>query len=424
MIVYLDTNVYIGANYIFDRGKFATLSSRIADGTITVLYTTATIGEVMVHMKKTVEAGVNAYNRLLRKDLRCLCGDNTMGLEELSSESVINHLKFSLDEFLAMDGVKCISLNPLDAENLLHDYFNMVAPFEKKKPDEFKDAIMANAVKQYQSSCGQEVCIVSNDDGFRNAFAVDDNFLTFQFLSDFFKYYQKQSDLAEFERLITAALDDGEYENLFEEFCGELVIVRDCDSSLCECIESSIEDLVCSLSYIEEQDNKLYAIVDVEVDLSAHFTYRDDENSYYDPEDEQYLIEYFISANEKHRYSIEIKVLCAFSQDETQEHLLEEISIVSTKKLPTIELTDDTMYSFEETGNTFEESGDIEHCSECGQTIGKYTNVSCWDYYGNPICSKCAVSDSAGDICPACGRKVPHELMISGFCQSCSLEFD
>lgn len=424
MIVYLDTNVYIGANYIFDREKFATLRSRVEEGKITVLYTSATIGEVMVHMKQTVDAGVTAYNRLLRKDLACLRGDEVVGVEALSTESILEHLKSNLDEFLAMDGVECISLNPLDAEKLLDDYFNMVAPFEKKKPDEFKDAIMINAVKQYQASCGEEVCIVSSDEGFRKAFIGDDNFRTFEYISGFFKYYQKQDELAEFERLIVAALDDGEYDNVFEGYCEGLSIDRDCESSYWECVDSCVEGVTCSLSYIEEKDGKLYAIIDVEADLTAEFSYRDDDKSYYDKEDDQYLIEHFITTSEKHRPWIEVRVLCTFSKDEEQQHLLEDLSVVKAKRFPTLELTDDTMYSFEETGNSFEESEDIEYCSECSQIIGRYSDIDYWDYQGNPICSKCAVSNSHGEICPACGRKYPHELMMGAFCQACTLEMD
>ncbi len=38
---------------------------------------------------------------------------------------------------------------------------------------------------------------------------------------------------------------------------------------------------------------------------------------------------------------------------------------------------------------------------------------------GNPLCGDCMVTNEKGDICPTCGRKVPHELMNSGFCIDC-----
>ena len=41
------------------------------------------------------------------------------------------------------------------------------------------------------------------------------------------------------------------------------------------------------------------------------------------------------------------------------------------------------------------------------------------DYDDNPLCGDCMVTNEKGDICPTCGRKVPHELMNSGFCIDC-----
>lgn len=75
MIVYLDTNAYIGAKYIFDSDNFGTLKNLVAAGKIAVLYTSATIGEVKQHIKDDISAGVTKYNRILRNDMPVLNGD-------------------------------------------------------------------------------------------------------------------------------------------------------------------------------------------------------------------------------------------------------------------------------------------------------------------------------------------------------------
>lgn len=420
MIVYLDTNVYIGAKYMFDREKFATLQSRIKEGKITVLYTNATIGEVLKNLKENIEAGVLSYNRLLRNDLACLCGDEKEDLHSLDPEKVITQIKDKLDVFLGLDGVKCISLNPLDAEQLMGDYFHSVAPFEKKKPYEFKDAIMVNAVKQYQKECGEEICIVSSDSGFRSAFSGNSNFETFEFLGQFFKHYQhKQEELAALEVKISEAIERGDYDEIFKDYCSDLDVDRGTYSEW-ECEDKSIDEIHCSLSYIEECAGSIYATVDIELYLTADINYRDEDNSYYDHEDDQYLIENFITAIEKHCVLLDIRIECLFIKDDEGNQSLEDVKIVPAKRLMTLDIDDDTMFDYEEVSNTFEESEDVEYCSECKKIIGRYTDVMYFDYQGNSLCNDCAVSNSSGEICPTCGLKFPSELMVSGFCCNCA----
>ena len=69
MFVYLDTNVYYGAKFVFDRGKFETLKTLLNDGIIKVLYTSATKGEVLQHIEEDITKEITAYNRAIRKNL-------------------------------------------------------------------------------------------------------------------------------------------------------------------------------------------------------------------------------------------------------------------------------------------------------------------------------------------------------------------
>lgn len=79
MIVYLDTNAYIGAKYVFDSGNFGALNKLVVAGKVSVLYTSATLGEVKAHIQGDINATVIKYNRILRADnqkyniMRFLC---------------------------------------------------------------------------------------------------------------------------------------------------------------------------------------------------------------------------------------------------------------------------------------------------------------------------------------------------------------
>ena len=114
-------------------------------------------------------------------------------------------------------------------------------------------------------------------------------------------------------------------------------------------------------------------------------------------------------------------MVCEIEKTE-EEMTLKDFYVVEDKRHKYINLDENTMFDSEEIENTLHEEPDLEYCSECGSILGRTQNGAYSDYDGNPICINCAVSNSKGDICPMCGRKVPHEYMMSGFCKDCAPE--
>lgn len=422
MIVYLDTNAYLSAKYIFDSGNFGTLKNLVTAGKIAVLCTSATIGEVKQHIETDISAAVMKYNRLLRNDMPVLNGDPLYKLKNLDETQAINSVKDKLDEFISIDGVEQISLNPLDAEKLLDDYFNQISPFESKKPNEFKDAIMINAIKQFQGTAQKQICIVSNDEGFRKAFEGNKNFLTFKFLSSFLKHYNSESELAFISEFLSDRIINGDFDDVIKEYLLDFDIDRGYYSEW-HCDNGEIDEICCELLYIEEIDGKYIADISTDIEISIDITYRDEDTSYYDKEENAYLIEHFIHAIEKHHVTIAVTVVCDIEKDE-EELRLNDFNIVEDKRIKYINLDEDTMFDSEEIEKTLHEEPNLEYCSECGALLGRTQDGAYFDYDGNPLCSNCAVSNSKGDLCPMCGRKVPHEYMMSGFCKDCESEVD
>jgi len=423
VIVYLDTNTYIGAKYIFDSGNFGTLKKLVNTGEISVIYTSATIGEVKDHIQGDISAAVTKYNRTLRNDMPVLNEDPIYNLKTLDENQAISSVIDKLDEFVGLDGVEQISLNPLDAEKLLADYFNQNLPFESKKPNEFKDAIMINAIKQFQENSQSRVCIVSNDGGFRKAFEGSDNYITFEFLSGFLKHYNKtKEELAYISEFISNKIDDGDFDEIIKDYLSDFDIDRgyygewNIDSG-------NIDELCCELSYIEEANGKFIANIVADVEISIDITYRDENTSYYDKEEDTYLIENFIHAIENHRVAIIVAIECDIKND-ADDLSMNNFNVIEDKRHKYISLDEDTIIGSKEIENTLHEEPNLEYCSECGTLLGRTQDGAYVDYFGNPLCYKCAVSNSNGDICPMCGCKVPHEYMMSGFCRDCAPEAD
>lgn len=416
MKVYLDTNVYIGAKYKFDSGKLATLKNLVNSGKVIVLYTNATTGEVIKHLEEDVASNVTKYNHAVRKHMADLNEDNVCDVNELKVESVVTSVIEKLMDFQKLDGVKEIPLNPLNADKLFDDYLAGNPPFEAKKPNEFKDAIMINAVKNYQKSNGEQICIVSSDEGFRNAFQENNNFIVFKFLGEFLKYCNEKYEEKQITECIESEIEDGMFEEVIKNYLYDSNIWID----YYEQWEGDIEDIYnisSELLYVEKKENIIYAIILNEAEILLDITYRDENTSYYDKEDKKYLIENFIHATEKHKIKLETRVCCDIESSPDQEYLLQEFKIIEDKKKSyTIDLNDDTRISKEEISSTFEEP-DMDYCSQCGKKIFKFAEYE--DYEGRSVCSSCMKSDDKGEVCPECGRKISHEYMSSGFCQEC-----
>ncbi len=409
MIVYLDTNVYKAAKYIFDTGKLEAIKKLVKDGEIVVLYTDATIGEVYEHIREDITEQVNKYNKVVRKDLLTLKENGIYDISELDIEETIIKTKQKLTEFLELDNVKKIPLNPIDADKLFDDYFSKRPPFENKKPYEFKDAIMINAIKNYQNKIKQPICIVSNDNGFRNSFQKSE-FIVFNFLGDFLKYCSEKIAKRD---CVQDAIEYGRLDNVIIDY------LKNCDVEIDHHIYGSYDDLDiletnCELLYLKESEGEINFLISCDSKLVIDVEYLDETMSYYDKEESRYIIENYIKDREKHEINIELTVVCDVIENENKEILLENFKIIEINNFSKIiELDDNTLLSSERLDTTYSD----EFCSQCGK---KLINDSInQDYSGNLLCNNCMKADEDGDICPECSRKIPHKYMISGLCEEC-----
>lgn len=424
MFVYLDTNVYISANYIFDTDNMGRLNKLIEAGEVTLLYTSATMGEVEQHLAEDISAAVQKYNRVLRKEMPALKSADSYMLKELNIQEVVDAVKIKAKAFFEQENSQSISLNPLNGELLLRDYFEGRAPFEKKKPNEFKDAIMINAVKNYQKEIGEIVYIVSNDEGFRKAFDGNEKFICFEFLSGFLKFYNKQQEkLSKITECITDALENADFEEVIKDYLRNLDVYRGYYGQW-EYDDIDIDEVCGELIYIEEKDGQWGATISADVELSIDITYRDEDNSYYDREEGAYLIENYIHALEKHLIAVELFLLCEVENNEEDGYEIIDVEVSKENSIKTLDIDEDTLIDSEEIDTRLKEEPNLEYCSQCGKLLGRTTNGAYFDYFDNPLCDECMQVDEEGDICPMCGKKVPYEFMMSEFCRDCAWEVD
>lgn len=416
MIVFLDSNVYIGACYHFDNGKFLKLRELIDDGTVSIIYTSATVGEVKKHMQDDLQNEVLKYNRVVRKELAIIKDDRLFELKELDFTVAKSFFEAALNGFFALSGVKQISLNSLDGEALMADYFAGVAPFETKKPYEFKDAIMVRAIKKYQEDCGEPIFVVSNDAGFRRAFEGNSDYICFEYLSGLLKYVERNNLIP---RLVESSIDNGDANDVIEAYLMNLKVYRD-DYLEWHCEGHSIPEIETSFLYTETKGDNVYAIVAVNAEVLAKITYRDENESYYDKEDHCYYCEEYVTANETHQILFDLALLCKFSDGEPLK--VEAFVIEDASQLSGIDLDNNTLFDVDVVNQKSSFDLDLEFCSQCGRPIGKTIEYTTNTY--EPLCEDCIKDDTYGFVCPLCGKKYPNELMQNGFCPECADRFD
>ena len=340
MIVYLDTNAYIGAKYQFNNGKLNTLKNLIKTGEITLLYSSAIIGEVNENIEKDISEEVNEYNRLLHKKLPILKLEDKYNLQKIDIDEAILNVKNKSNDFFSLEGTKKISLNPLDAEKIMEDYFQGNAPFEEKKPHEFKDAIMINAIKNYQTTVNEPIHIVSHDVGFKKAFEGNDNFKVFDFLSELLQYYYI-GEFRETMKYIAKVVENGNFDIEIKEYIENQDIYLDYYSQY-ECESKNIKEITSRLLYIEEEKGIKHAVISSDITLEIDIIYRDEDTSYYDKESNTYLIENYIHAVEEHVVNIETRWKYKVKKSSIDKITIEKIEI-DDDNWDIIELTDSTM---------------------------------------------------------------------------------
>ena len=338
--------------------------------------------------------------------------DEDLDINQIVACDVIESRKTKLKDFLKLPGVECISLSPLDGEQLMDDYFNMRPPFEKQKPYEFKDAITISAIRNFQNACSEKICIVSDDSGFRKAFEGDPNFQCFEYLGYFFKHIQEETTL---DGYYIKLVDEDYFEEEILEYIDCLEIDRG-DYSEWECASKEILGTSIDLTYIEraKEPNHLLLHVHIEFDVSVEITHRDEEQSFYDKEDGRYLFEEFVTWDEKHACCEDLIILCKIINDGEDFEFKE---ILTDKNFNYLDINDETMYDYDEISTTQNEDPDLIYCSQCKKAIG--IEAPYFDYEYNPLCNDCMVDDSHGMVCPSCGLKYPFEQTMDGFCVNC-----
>lgn len=431
--VFLDTNIYDGANYSFHNAMFQCMRDYARRGELVLVINSVVEGEVRAHIQERVSESVSALNKVTAD--RAFAGFRRLPpfqalLEKQDPQVWVAACQEEFSRLLADCGARTITVDGIGMEKIVGDYFDQNPPFEAKKPNEFKDAIaVSSLVREINRSVEGQMdgggsedivyCVVSNDGGFRRAVAagVSDgarpHVKLFDTLRAFIAYTALIDRQAEFVRAYLLS-DCGQAE--MEETVREVVENAVLDISIengCFVDDQDlidVDDIVFHpyvLSLYEENGAAIAAKValDVRCLLSVWYQYTDEDNSCWDKEDGVYLWKEEVEMNGTYEARFELVVTldiqeCRVPEGWTPEEMYdfceESVALHSYLETPgRIDLDEDNLVEeevVERTDPFYEyDEGDaavIERaftaCPDCGCPIGIHNDG------GNGYCIDCA----------------------------------
>lgn len=391
--VFLDTNIYEGANFSFYNKQFSKLKELIEEESIELLYNKIVYQEVYQHIGENLAKAVSEYNQVIEvnRAFAPFRMDDKWGdkISQIKTEDMVGELRKRWDDYIADTYATKIPINGVDVDEIIDKYFNKRFPFENKKPTEFKDAICVDSIMQYYDTIADDkIYVVAADKGFRKSFKGRDEFVTYSDLNKFLNFAISHTEhlAVEIEKTFESGVLDGCISKLLDNqlYIGSVDVedVYD-DIDLLSVETQSIE-----FGYIHKLDEE-YALVvaNASINVEVEYTIRDEDNSYYDREDGRYYWENFVTYRATFCIDLEIEVSIAIETDEKDLSVSVEVDDVNA---------DTNMYLHE---------SEIIESEIIHNTIDDYDEDS-FDEYAR--------------YCPDCGCKMNYKNDMGAFCIKCA----
>lgn len=408
--VILDTNIYIAANYSFHNSYFNVLREKAAAGELELHINSVIEGEVKAHITQEVKkAAKELLNAVKNEKLAGFRNLQSFG-EKLMIPEPKDWVASGVSEFQSLlnaCNVKRLPLNGIDVEKVFRDYFEQNPPFEKSKPEEFKDAIavasIANEVCNLQE--GELYCVVSNDKGFCKAidlYAQPGNRKIFSSLQELTNYFALVDERA---RLVQAYLDNGKATEVICDAIRKIVESSTLDvenlNYYAEDVEViDVDDIKYRASVVSVDDSNSAKIsVESSCKVTVYYKYTDEDQSYFDKEDHVYLWQRIVELEDIYSVPVNFVIAvdiseCASDVEADNEYIdIDEISDAPER----IDLEEDILVKREivaDSGSFHDEydpeldrvirNHAITTCPDCGTPLGE-TNDG-----GNGFCVNCA----------------------------------
>lgn len=210
---FIDTQVFVSANFNPSSKPIGIMRYLAAHRHIHLLLPSVTKSELFKHLKaKTINECI-----ALEKADRAATALKFVGSQQAREvyfkintsghqDSIARSVARSFNTFLNELHVKHLSCESVLLKDVMEDHFENRPPFSKTKPNEFKDAAVVHAIRDYVNDNDiEKLIVVSNDMDFHRAFEHDCHYELFKNLNDLASKYPDQ----QFVGLVAEVAEEG-----------------------------------------------------------------------------------------------------------------------------------------------------------------------------------------------------------------------
>lgn len=322
--VFLDTEVFIAANFQFSSGRLKRLADFSRNGKITLYSTDITIREIKANITKRIQEINNSFKKFLDKARILKDVPSCASIFDFDLNIAIKDLENQLEEFLASSGsnlldnkINIISTNSVNIELIFDKYFQGQPPFGvNKKKHEFPDAFVIAALEKWCRENSEYMYVISDDNDMQTACSISSFLRSLEkpealfelitsedeYISSFaHQWFTEQQNKIEQE--ITDNFEQSGF-SLVDKYDGEVNGVT----------VSSID--LTERNLVEIQDGVLYFAVIAKITFSAEVSYPDPDMSVYDSETGDVIVLDTIEETIERTTKAPVEVEITFCRDE------------------------------------------------------------------------------------------------------------
>lgn len=336
---FLDTQVFIAANFQYDSGHLQKLTSLAQGGRVSLHLTNITIQEIEANIIKAVREAKSAINKV-RKDGKILWNSKQPSFEcifaKFETEAIQFHLIEQFHQFLSEGQVDIISVTNVDIDAVFSKYFANTPPFGSgEKKSEFPDAFVIAALEQWSIENNQRMYVVSSDGDMVSACSLSDYLLPLDRVEALIELIIFEDEyVPELVHDLLEAKQDMLDEQIIERFLSLGFWLEDQDGDVEKVTVKSIDALDVYLVDVDKNTasfDLLYRIT-----FSADVSYKDLSYAIYDKEERRYYNVEQINRTIERPIQIPAQVKIGFSREEPYEA---ELTYVGLKKMEDVGIT-------------------------------------------------------------------------------------
>lgn len=424
LIVTIDTSIFETAKYAFgDQDDLGILKKHIQDGNVAgLMISDIVVEESKKHFhEKAEDLNTKLESLIGSREYQVLGGTKTiskMGLVSIDVDKVANEAFAMFKKYLKDTKAQIVSSSGVKIKSILDDYFQGNPPFnstDKKKKNEFPDAIMIYKIKQLANTYG-EICAISADGDWKSAFK---NYLGVRFfnsLKELFDFITREKELSEKTAQYYAARKSDINKGIEDELWGMKFevdgysydrkgIVGGFEYEETETKNIVIKSKLNNIDYISENEDEVIATILVQAEFEIECTYLDEGDSVWDSETKDYLYREEGLLVETHSISFYASAKFKIESGEVSSLICVELH------LPKLAFNEDTL--------TERKSRDTDGfisfkrsyiCPKCGHVI----NIDLVDY------ADTSISRVDGGM----GSEFEHAISCEGECPNCGKEYE